>query len=128
MDLQPGCFFTALKDHCSNLHLRCASAAVPCEDRGFAVIQTMRREFEAVARLLFERIIFEPFNQNAELSISLQNIKNVVIPAVLPDQSCESVRRRCRLRLFHSLQNPVNNSNATIKRYDFCVRINIETA
>src|SRR5690348_14298656 len=87
---------TPLENDAADFHLRRIAARIAREDRLLAVVEAAARKIKNIAGGFTQRCIFEPFNERRQLSISLQNVKRVVVPSVFADKplpSCGQWRR-----------------------------------
>src|ERR1700731_1679593 len=128
MNLKPSRYLTAFENDCANLDFCCSAARIAGEGSAFAFIQTVFGKLEDIPGLLLQRIVLEPLNQNIELSIFLQDVKHIVVPSVLPDQSIKLPWGWRRLPWFRSLEDFVTDAYAGIHRDNCCFKILIESA
>src|SRR5437899_1854098 len=128
MNLKPSRYLTAFENDCTNLDFCCSTARITGEGGAFSFIQTVFGKLEDIPGLLLQRIVFEPLNQNVELSILLQDVEHIVVPSVLPDQSIKLPWGRRRLPWFNSLEELVADANTGIHGDNFRFKVLIESA
>src|SRR5579859_990792 len=98
--LRFGIIVTFKKD-LANFHLGRAAAAVPKKRCSLAIVKTVTWKFENVGRDPLQRVELEPLNEEMELTVFFEHVKNVVVPSVFADKACiVAIWRSGTFRLF----------------------------
>ena len=84
----------ALEDDAGGLDPGRDAGRVALEDQLLAVVEAALREREHVLGHFLERVELEPLDQRAQPAVALEDVEDVVVPAVLADQPAPPLRRR----------------------------------
>src|SRR5215469_9188830 len=110
---------SAFENHSAHLDLCRIAICIAREYRLLAIVEPAAREIEDVLGRFFEWRVFKPLNQRGELAIAFENIKRVVIPAILANEAFPASRNRCWHLFSHSRKSFIADSYAAIHRCNF---------
>ena len=77
----------ALERHFGGDNLRAVAGSIAGELQPLAVIQAIVGKLELILADFLERVVVEPLDQGPEPAVILEDVEDVVVPAVLADET-----------------------------------------